>query len=137
MGAPMVVEVQMLLKCLVDAGHPQLPIVEVPELKAGDELRPFDAAVALGPSRRQHIQGKVESLARDGPFRVQPFEGPHQQHPDVSSGAQTRPPDTVGVKPRAQSLHEGVEPRFFRHPIKPLVEGVPRTKIRRNPPVPN
>ena len=31
---PMVVEVQMLLKCLVDAGHPQLPVVEgVPRTK--------------------------------------------------------------------------------------------------------
>ena len=40
MGASTVVEAQMLPKCLVDVGHFRLPVVEVPELAAGDELPP-------------------------------------------------------------------------------------------------
>ena len=40
MGALTVVEAQTLLKCPLDVGHPRLPVVEIPELAAGDELPP-------------------------------------------------------------------------------------------------
>ena len=59
----MVIEVQMLLKGLVDVGHLQFPVVEVPELTAGGGVSPFDATVVLGSSRCQHIEGEIEVLA--------------------------------------------------------------------------
>ena len=63
MGPPMVIEVQMLLKGLVDVGHLQFSGVEVPELTAGGGVSALDATVVLRSSRRQHIEGEVEVLA--------------------------------------------------------------------------
>ena len=62
MGPPMVVEVQMLLERPVDVGHPQLPVVEGPELTAGGWNAPVRRSVVLGPSWGQHIEGEAEVL---------------------------------------------------------------------------
>ena len=63
MGTPMVIAVQMLLKGLVDVGHLQFPVVEVPELTAGGGVSALEATVVLGSWRRQHLEGEVEVLA--------------------------------------------------------------------------
>ena len=57
MGPPMVVEVQMLLERPVDVGHPQLPVVEGPELTAGGGMRPV---------RRSRCTGAVVGAAHRG-----------------------------------------------------------------------
>ncbi len=55
MGTPMVIEVQMLLKGLVDVGHLQFPGVEVPELTAGGGVSASGQSYFLGCKRRKSI----------------------------------------------------------------------------------
>ena len=72
----------------------------------------------------------------DAALRVDAFEIPDQQQPEVRPRRQTRPAHGGGVERRALRFHELVEGVCLEHLIQPLVERVPtgrRQIIRRNP----
>ena len=85
--------------------------------------------------RRRVVQLEVQKVAdaqrvggtpRDGSFRIQALKVAEQQQAEIPTRRQTRPPDPVGVKPRALVLDESVEARIVEHLVQPLVERMPR-----------
>ena len=61
-GTATVIVVEMFLERPVDVGHPQLPVVEGPELRACGLVSPLDTTVVLGATRGQDMKGKVQVL---------------------------------------------------------------------------
>jgi hypothetical protein len=79
---------------------------------------------------------RVRRSPRHTTLRSQPFEVPHQHHPEVPPRGQTRPTHVRSVEPAARGLDERVEGVRRQNLIQTLIEGVARALgqvARRNP----
>ena len=90
-----------------------------------------DQAQPQEPAERQRIGGPP----RDAALRINAFEVPDQEQPEVGPRQQAWTADR-GVERSALRFHEGVKPVLVEHLIQSLIERVPTSpgqRIRGNP----
>ena len=93
--------------------------------------RSLDAQAQEAPHRQ-----RVGSPPGDPALRVEPFEVPEQQQPEVPPRQQARPTHLPRVEPLAALLREAIEPASLQHRVQALIERVPgalRQLARRDP----
>ena len=109
-------------------------------LDAQQPPRPRDRRVVGRRRRRRQTQERPQTqrigrTPRHRPLRVEAFDIPHPQQPDITPRRQTRPPHPRRER-RAQLLNACIEARRAQDLDQPFVEGMPaaRGKIRRGDP---
>ena len=119
--------------------HPgkQIPM----RLEIDQPARPRDRRMIrrrLGEGEAQEVaeRQRIRRAPRDGALRVQPFEVPDQQQPEVDPRRQPRPAHRLGVKRRAPRLGEVIKATVTQQLIQPRVKrmtGRRRQLGRRHP----
>ena len=73
------------------------------------------------PEKASHAQ-RVGRAPRDGALRVEAFEVPEEQQPEVSTGRESRPAHHRRIERRALRLDKRVELRRVENPIQSRIE---------------
>ena len=81
--------------------------------------------VLLQPvSQKLTQRNRVRTPPRNAPLRADPFQIPHQQHPEIHPGRNARPPSFLRIELAARLLRELVETVRFQQLVQSTVEGV-------------